>query len=53
MSADTPQWTAPPKATPVARSRGVRGILTAALLSLALWACIMLAAIGFILKILS
>jgi hypothetical protein len=53
MSADTPRWSAPDSPTPAARSRGVAGILTAALLSLALWGCIMLAATGLILKILS
>ena len=52
MSAESPRWSAPQRA-PVAKSRSVAGILTAALLSLALWACIMLAATGLILKILS
>jgi len=53
MSADTSPWSAPEKPAPLARRRSVRGILTAALLSLFLWSCIMLAATGLILKILS
>lgn len=53
MPADTPRWSAPQNSAPVAKPRSVTGILTAALLSLALWGCIMLAATGFILKILS
>jgi hypothetical protein len=53
MSADSPRWSAPERSTPGAKPRGVAGIVTAALLSLALWACIMLAAAGLILKILS
>jgi hypothetical protein len=39
---------------PAAREhRGFRGIIGAALVSLALWVCLMMAALGLILKILS
>jgi hypothetical protein len=53
MSGQTPR-SRTAEGFPAAREhRGFRGIIGAAIVSLALWACLMLAALGLILKILS